>query len=121
MTIPKPGEVYFADTGTDVRHRVVVVSREELNRGKYVIALIFTSENYELRSRLKNCLPISKERKGFNEDCVAQAETIGIYFKDQLDMSEPPLTTLTDEEMQGLIRAIGYVIDADCYPGCDLT
>lgn len=38
-----PGEIYYADYGGDPDHRVIVVSREDLNRGSYVIVVPLTS------------------------------------------------------------------------------
>jgi mRNA-degrading endonuclease toxin of MazEF toxin-antitoxin module len=42
----QPGEIYMADVPPGQQHRVVVVSREELNRGKYVIAALMIEHRY---------------------------------------------------------------------------
>jgi mRNA-degrading endonuclease toxin of MazEF toxin-antitoxin module len=54
----QPGEIYMADVPPGQQHRVVVVSREELNRGKYVIAALITSQKFAIRSALANCVPL---------------------------------------------------------------
>jgi mRNA-degrading endonuclease toxin of MazEF toxin-antitoxin module len=52
----RPGEVYLAETDAGIRP-VVVVSREELNRGKWVVAVLVTSAQFPLRSILPHCVP----------------------------------------------------------------
>jgi mRNA-degrading endonuclease toxin of MazEF toxin-antitoxin module len=38
-----PGEIYMADFGPAGPHPVIVVSREELNRGRYALVVVCTS------------------------------------------------------------------------------
>jgi len=89
----------------------VIVSREELNRGNYVLAILCTSTKFALRSRLPNCVPFLAGEFGFSKDCVAQAETISFVLKNDL---EHQIGALPPERMRDLVRAIGNVIDADC-------
>ena len=51
-----PGEVYFADFPGGPRP-VIVVSRESLNRGIYLLIVPCTTSNYQLRSQIPNCVP----------------------------------------------------------------
>jgi mRNA-degrading endonuclease toxin of MazEF toxin-antitoxin module len=46
----RPGEIYLAGTDAGIRP-VVVVSREELNRGNWIVAVLVTSAQYSLRRR----------------------------------------------------------------------
>ena len=115
-----PGEVYFARVESNLQRRVIVVSREQFNRGSYLIAVPTTTRRLEMRARLPNCVFLRAGREGFPENTVAQAEAITILEKSDLDLETGRLTRLTDEEMQELIRAIGYVIAADCQPACEL-
>ncbi len=50
-----PGEIYLAHTDGGIRP-VVVVSREELNRGNWVVAALITSTRFSLRSTLPQSL-----------------------------------------------------------------
>jgi mRNA-degrading endonuclease toxin of MazEF toxin-antitoxin module len=52
----EPGEVYLADFPEAGRHPVIVVSRKELNRGRYAIVVVCTSARLALRSQLANCV-----------------------------------------------------------------
>ncbi len=66
-----PGEVYMADFGPAGPHPVIVVSREELNRGRYALAVVCTSARFVARSKLSNCVPFQAGDCGFTVDSVA--------------------------------------------------
>lgn len=112
---PRPGEIYHAHVGGD-RHPVIVVSREELNRGDYVVAVPITSQKLDVRSRLRNCKPFRAGEFGFVRDCVAQAEMTAAVPKPLVDLASGPIATLDGEALRDLIRAVGYAIGADCEP-----
>lgn len=109
-----PGEVYMADLGDTTPHRVIVVSREELNRGDRVVAVLCTSQKFALRSNLPHCVPFQAGQFGFSKDCVAQCENILLISKDSLDAQ--PIGILDDAAMRDVVKAIGNVIDSDCEP-----
>lgn len=112
----EPGEIYMADTDGG-RRPVVVVSREELNRGRWVVVVAFTTARFAQRSVLPNCVPFRAGEFGLAKDCVAQAETVGPIDVARLDVSDGPVGVLDDERMRDVIRAIGHVLGADCEPG----
>jgi mRNA-degrading endonuclease toxin of MazEF toxin-antitoxin module len=64
----RPGEIYLADFPEAGRHPVVVVSREERNRGHYVLAVFCTFSRFALRSQLPNCVPYHAGQFGFTAD-----------------------------------------------------
>lgn len=109
----KAGEIYFADLESG-RRPAVVVSREELNRGAYVVAVLCTSADFAARSRRANCVPFRAGEFGFTKDCVAQCESILFLRKVRLDPD--PIGVLDDTALRDVIRAIGHVLDADCEP-----
>lgn len=111
-----PGEIYIADFPEAGRHPVIVVSREELNRGHYLLAVFCTSSRFALRSQLPNCVPYRAGQYGFTADCVAQCENILSIEKAQLDLSAGPIGVLDEANLRDIIRAIGYVLEADCEP-----
>ena len=111
----RPGEIYFADTAFGIRP-VIIVSREPLNRGDYVVAVLCTSANFRLRSTLPNCVPFHAGEFGFTKDCVAQGETITFLARTDLHLDQGPAGVLTDQALRDMIRAIGDVLDADCEP-----
>jgi len=109
-----PGEVYWAFF--DKPRPVVVVSREELNRGDYVVVLPLTTAQLALRRSLPSCVAIQGRVYGL-KDCVAQAEMITVLFRsDLIDPAEGPIATLADETMREIVRAVGFVMQAECEP-----
>src|SRR5438034_449937 len=112
----EPGEIYMADVGRTFPHPVIVVSREDLNRGHYVVAVVVTSAKFAIRSQLPNCVPLAAGQFGMSKDCVAQAETITVIPKVQLDLASGALGKLDDLTLRDLVKAIGHVIESDCEP-----
>jgi mRNA-degrading endonuclease toxin of MazEF toxin-antitoxin module len=111
-----PGEIYMADLNQTFPHPVVVVSREELNRGGYVLAAVITSAKFAVRSTLPNCVPLRAGQFGVTKDCVIQGETVTPVPIDQLDRTAGPVGKLDDASMREVIRAVGFVMDSDCEP-----
>ena len=60
----RPGEVYLADFEEMEPHPVVDVSREELNRGNWVAAVLITSQRFEERSKQPHCVPFRAGNSG---------------------------------------------------------
>ena len=112
----QPGEVYMADFGPAGPHPVIVVSREELNRGRYTLVVACTSARFAVRSKLPNCVPFQAGDFGFTVDCVAQCENILSIDQAQLDLAAGPMGVLDDAALGNVIKALGYVIKSDCKP-----
>jgi mRNA-degrading endonuclease toxin of MazEF toxin-antitoxin module len=110
----RPGEIYMADFPEAGRHPVIVVSREELNRGHYVLAVFCTSSRFSVRNKIPNCVPYRAGQHGFTADCVAQCENMLSIEISQLDISAGPIGVLDTSNLRDIVRAIGYVIEADC-------
>jgi mRNA-degrading endonuclease toxin of MazEF toxin-antitoxin module len=72
----QPGEIYLADFDEMKPHPVVVISREELNRGNWVAAVLITSKRFEQRSKQSHCVPFRAGELGLSKDCVAQGESL---------------------------------------------
>lgn len=112
----RPGEIYMADLDEATPHPVLIVSREELNRGRTVIAALITSARFGVRSTLSNCVPFQAGQFGLTKNCVAQCENLLTLDVGQLDLPAGPLGCLDEVTMRDVIRAVGYVMDADCEP-----
>lgn len=112
----QPGEVYTADFGSAGPHPVIVVSREELNRGRYALVVVCTSARFPVPSKLSNCVPFRTGAFGFIKDCVAQRENILSIDRAQLDLAAGPMGVLDGTALQRVIEAIGYLIKSDCKP-----
>ncbi len=89
----QPGEIYIADFEQAGRHPVIVVSREELNRGNYVLVVMCTSAHFGVRMNLPNCVPFRTADFGFTRDWVAQCENMLALPVSQLDLASGPIGT----------------------------
>jgi mRNA-degrading endonuclease toxin of MazEF toxin-antitoxin module len=108
------GEIYMADLGEATTHPVIVVSKEELNRGDRAVVVLCTSQKLAVRSKLPHCVPFQAGQFGFTKDCVAQCENVFMVDKDSLVAD--PIGALSDEAFRRVVKAIGNVIDSDCEP-----
>ncbi len=113
---PRPGEIYWAYTGEDTPRPVVIVSREELNRGGYLVGLEFTSARVKERSTLPNCVPFRAGQFGLSKPCVAKGESITYLHESELDLESGVIGVLDADAIRAVVRAIGYVISAECEP-----
>lgn len=110
----QPGEIYLADFEEGGRHPVIVGSRETLNRGNDVLVVVCTAARFATRRNLPNCVPFQAGQFGFTKDCVAQCENLPLLYKTQIDLSLGPMSVLDGIHLHKVIKAIGYVLDADC-------
>lgn len=97
-------------------HPVIVVSREDLNRGRYALVVVCTSSRFAVRSKLPNCVPFHAGQFGFRVDCVAQCENMLAIDRNQLDLEAGPIGVLDERALRDIVKAVGYVIDSDCEP-----
>jgi len=90
----RPGEIFMADFAEAGPHPVIVLSREELNRGRYAVVVVCTSARFVVRSQLPNCVPFRAGDFGLTTDCVAQCENLLSIDLAQIDFSAGPLGIL---------------------------
>lgn len=107
---PCPGEIYRADWPAGHDARILVISRESLNRGDRVIALNITSEKVDERSSYPNCVALERGSFGLNKDCVIQCENVVTLRKERIDAK--PIGALDAETMREVLMALAYVFDA---------
>jgi mRNA-degrading endonuclease toxin of MazEF toxin-antitoxin module len=112
----EPGKIYMADFDQAGPHPVIIVSREDLNRGRYALVVVCTSARFNVRSALPNCVPFRAGQFGFTVDCVAQCENILSVETSQIDLTAGPIGVLDETAMRDVIKAIGHVLDSDCEP-----
>ena len=108
-----PGEIHRANLDAG-RHKVVVVSCEELNRGTKALIALVTSQRFATRSTLLNCVPLRDGGFRMDRDCVVQCENVFPAFVS--DLNADPVAILDDATLRGVVRTAGYVMDADCEP-----
>src|SRR6516165_5084505 len=99
----RPGEIYLADFEEMEPHPIVVVSREELNRGNWVAAVLITSKRFEARSKQPQCVSIQAGEFGVSRNCMAQGESL--FSIRRQDLSDH-LGTLDQERWRALVKAL---------------
>jgi mRNA-degrading endonuclease toxin of MazEF toxin-antitoxin module len=112
--MPSPGEIYLAEHPAGQKHPFLIVSRDELNRGKRVIGVNITSVDVERRSAYPNCIPIAAGKFGLSKDSVIQCENVVALNRVRLEAT--PIGKVDRETVRDVIKALGYVFDADCEP-----
>lgn len=109
------GTLYWAWIGGN-RHPIVIVSRDNLNHGDYIVTIPFSTKRIEYRRGLANCVFFDSGDFGLPYDCVAMTEAIGQMTKSDIDFDTGPMGVIDPEVMRELIKAVGYTIDSDCEP-----
>jgi len=107
-----PGEIYTAFDPSGGKRPFVVVSRRELNKGDYFIAVPLTTQNIEARKKLPNCVHFPAHAHGLPKECVAQADALTLLRKADLATPIEHLGTLSPASLNAVIKAIGYVVGA---------
>jgi hypothetical protein len=75
-----------------------------------------TSKQFEMRSKLPSCGPFHACEFGCSENCVARADMIGAMHKDYVHLNEGAIATIDDEKFWDIVKAIGYVLNAEIEP-----
>ena len=109
----QPGDIYHAKFGQGKARPVVVVSRANLNSGKYVIVVPFTTQRLDKRRTLDSCEFFKSGEHGLTEDCVAKADEITFIDKISIDSRKGRLGALPKDRMTDIVKAIRYVVNDD--------
>lgn len=116
-----PGDIYLVqDWGRPQKNRpMIVLSRPEFNRDRYIVAVPFTTSQLRVRRDLPNCVYFGKGSFGLWKACVAQADALTMLRKSDLVQPVTLVGRLSPEKLADVISAVGYVIGADCEPSLD--
>ncbi|MGZ3413656.1 MAG: type II toxin-antitoxin system PemK/MazF family toxin [Isosphaeraceae bacterium] len=101
----KPGEIYWVDLATG-RRPSIVVSRESLNQGNYVVMVLCTTRRFAIRSKLPNCVPFRACEFVMPSDCVAQCEAIYALEKGEIDIASGMIGRLDTARLRDVIKAV---------------
>jgi mRNA-degrading endonuclease toxin of MazEF toxin-antitoxin module len=110
----RAGEIYKVNLPPAGEHSFVVVSREELNRGRQLLAAMITSSKFNVRSQLPNSIILRGGQFGMTTDSVVQCENVVAIETNEIRGN--PVAQLDATTMRDVIKALGYVFDADCEP-----
>ena len=111
-----PGDMYLVQDWAGKHRPFVFVSRPELNRGRYCVAVPFTTQRLEQRRTLRNCVFFDKGSFGLPRACVAQAEAVTLLRQSDIVRPITRVGTVSPAKLEDLVSALGYVIGAECEP-----
>lgn len=116
ISVCRQGDIFRCWDGPNSTHRVLVVSRDELNRGDYVVTVQFTSTNVAKRKTEPNCVYFKQgTQTGLSDDCVMQGESIAVTDKVRLEVASGPLGRVEGEKFEQILAAIANVLGACFY------
>ena len=110
---PQYRDIYSLPFGQGKERRVVVVSRDTLNGGDYVVVVPFTTQKLDERKKLPSCVFVPggiAGPHGVTKDCIAKADEISRILKNEIDWTQGKKGRLPTEYMEQIIKAIRYVI-----------
>ena len=110
------GDIYLVHDASGKHRPFVVVSRSELNRGRYCLAVPLTTRRLDRRRTLRNCVFLEKGSFGLPKACVAQAEAATLLRQSDIVRPIQRVGKVSPSKLEDLIDALGYVIGADCKP-----
>lgn len=115
--VPDQGEIHWVHDTVGGQRPTIVVSRAELNRGKYFVGVPLTTSRLANRKTLPSCVFLPKGACGVPKACIAQADAITLLLRSDIVEVESRIGRLSEPLMNELIATIGYVLDADCSRG----
>ena len=110
---PRQGSVWRVDIPADVKRGrpVVVVSREDMNRGSDVLIIPTYTSNLSAKRGKPSYVFLPRGTGGLPEDCVAQAAHIHMVEVSEL---RDEMGVLDIRYMGEIVRALGWMMQADC-------
>ena len=102
-----PGEVHLADLFEGGMRPVIIVSREQLNRGTLYLGVPVTSSRVEERRRYANYVFLSARAGGLRVDSVAVAHLVQPVRSEFL---KERWGTLPDTALQRLLLALAWSV-----------
>jgi mRNA-degrading endonuclease toxin of MazEF toxin-antitoxin module len=110
---PQRGEIYLVPFGQGKPRPVVIVSRDTLNGGDYLIVIPFTTQKLDERKGRQSCVFFNSGEGGLSQDCVAKADEIQRIFKTEIDWKTGRIGRFTPQQMDKIVRAVRFVIRDD--------
>ena len=89
---------------------VIVVSRDNLNQGNYVVVVPCYSQDVDRRARFPNNVVLEKGEGGLTKRCVCRTDQITYIDKKLIDWAHDKLGRLTSNRMDEIVKAIRWVI-----------
>lgn len=105
---PKPGEIWWASFHEGWERPALVVSRNELNRGRLVLVVPCTSSQVEERAAYSNHVLLPSGSGGLTKDTIAQTHLIQPI---EVSGLERKFGIVSDEQLAEVLLAIAWSVD----------
>lgn len=105
---PKQGEIWWTSFQEGWERPAIIVSRNELNRGRFVLVVPCTSSQVEARAQYANHVLLPAGTGGLTNDTIAQTHLIQPI---EVATLERKLGALDDEQLAEVLLAIAWTID----------
>ena len=93
--------------------RVLVVSREELNRGYEVTIVPFNGSDFANKSKKPFCVPFNCGEFGLVKDCVAKCDEINRIYKNDLVTPSSPVGEISEDKLAEVLSAINWCLKSE--------
>jgi len=112
MSRPKPGMIYrLHDDGGLIKDRpVLIVSREEINGGDYVVTVPFYSSGLAKKREMPQCVFFGAGAAGLEVDCVAKIDEIRVTAKSEIDFGRGSMGVVSKRQMALIFQALDFVV-----------
>jgi mRNA-degrading endonuclease toxin of MazEF toxin-antitoxin module len=94
----------------DKERPIVIVSRDELNRGDRVLVVPFYSQQLEKRAKQKWCALFKAGESGLKKDCVAKGDEIQLIDPMEILWARGKLGRFNAEQMARVILAVRHAM-----------
>ena len=111
---PQRGEIYRVKADAVGKPRpIVIVSRVELNGGKSVTVVPFSTQQIELRAQRPSCVLFEAGAGGLPERSIANCADVTLLPLSELDLRSGPLGRFNDAQMARISAALRWAMELD--------
>lgn len=111
MRSPRRGQIFRLKSDAAGKKRpVLIVSRNELNGGIYVLAAPFYSEQIEKRRQLRQCVLFQSGEYGLDKTCVLKADEVSLFKISELRIAEGAIGELDEPRLRLVATALAYAL-----------
>lgn len=111
--VPRQGDLWWAEFGSDDRRPVIIVSRDELNHGNIILIIPCTASRVEERAVYPNHVLLRAGVAGLSKASVAQTHLIQPV---EQFMLHEWIGRLSDEQLGEVLLALAWVVDLFDHP-----
>ncbi len=110
---PQRGQIFFLPFGEGKKRPVVIVSRDALNSGNFVLVVPCTTQQISRRKQEQHCVFLKAGEGGLPKDCIVKADETTRILKTEIDWQVGSLGRLNQAAMARIVKAIRFAVRDD--------